>query len=94
MVGGRVKDVVPYIDAQGRTLVWANCFRLGREVAVDLEDTDVTRCIETGDGLWWHGSYAYWTRANKTITDKRVVRHGFPGVPHPHEQEGSSLITA
>lgn len=39
--------------------------------------------LKVGDQLWWQSSFCFWTPADNSRKDVRLMKIGFSGVPHP-----------
>lgn len=79
-VGGNVIETIPVGDR-----VWINTRerQSGHECAIFVEATNESRSVSPGDMLWWQGSVAYWTPANKAFIERRLQRIGYSGVKRP-----------
>lgn len=82
MVGGTIVDIVKVHDHKW----WVNCAehfdRLQPDQCAIYLDPQ-GEPLEVGDALWWHGTYALWTPADRSRTDVQLPRIGYSGVGHP-----------
>ncbi len=84
-IGGKVVEVVPHSKG-----VWVNTKenpKYNNTVAINVETTQESLSIEPGDNVWWQGGWAYWTKADESIVEKRLQRVGFSGVGRPKAEE-------
>lgn len=84
-VGGTVMEVIPHLKG-----VWINTKEkptYNNTIAINVESNSESLSIRPGDKVWWHGDWAYWTKKDGSIVDKRLPRIGFRGVGRPRAEE-------
>lgn len=84
-VGGKVIEVVPYLKG-----VWINTKEnpsYNNTVAINVATSADSLSIRPGDKIWWQGNWAYWTKEDESIVEKRLERIGFSGVGRPKAEE-------
>ena len=84
-VGGRVVEVIPMIDK-----VWINTKEnpnYTNTVAIYIELTKDALSINPGDKVWWQGGFAFWTKEDESIIERRLKRLGYSGVGRPRAEE-------
>ncbi len=84
-VGGKVVEVVPHLKG-----VWINTKenpKFNNTVAINVEVNSDSLSIVPGDRIWWHGGYAYWTKADGSISERKLQRIGYNGVGRPRMEE-------
>ncbi len=82
MVGGIVIDIVK----ESADRWWVNCgarFELQNPGQCAIFVNPGGEAIDVGDSLWWHGGGAFWTPADRSRVDVRIMKIGYSGVPHP-----------
>lgn len=79
MVGGVVVEVV---ELEDRYYVNCRSLRYTDECAIHIKKTEFVPSF--GDKMWWQGSWAFWTPADKKYVEKKIPRIGYSGVRHPN----------
>ncbi len=82
MVGGRVIEVRRAGDL---IRLWVADTRSHGELAILVRPAP--EMPEPGDGVWWQGSGAYWTPADRRFEDRRLERVGSAFDPRPIREE-------
>lgn len=99
MVGGIIIDLVKVSSSKW----WVNCVATGLGSGAGKDTCAIYlnpsgQAIDVGDSLWWQGDYAFWTPADRSREDVRLLRIAFSGVRHPdlvasecsHSSEGQA----
>lgn len=79
-IGGEVKDVLIHDNR-----VFINIIDDGYECAIYVERDRNSEMVTPGDRIWWQCDNAYWTNKDEEISECRLKRRGFSGVPWPHD---------
>ena len=84
-VGGRVVEVVPHKKG-----VWINTKEnpsYTNTIAINVETSSTSLSIRPGDKIWWQGGWAYWTKSDESVIERKLHRIGFSGVGRPKMEE-------
>ena len=79
-VGGKVTEVIleehrVYIDTDDH----------GDKCAIFVDRDSNSEQVKPDDIVWWQGSNAFWTTADrKTVVERVLKRRGYSGVNRPH----------
>lgn len=91
MVGG---TVITIIEQPNR--IYVNCRGKGSEkretCAIYVARNADSEQIRPGDNLWWQGSHAFWTPADRRVTDCEIPRRSYSGVSSPYAQHAKETL--
>lgn len=90
-VGGTVTEV---LTLPRKIYINTHETRTGESCAIYVERTPEAEQIKEGDVVWWQGSSAYWSPADKSREDFRIPRIGYSGVSRPTLKAEGTRVSA